>query len=220
MDKSWESFFKSIEEKDYYHSLLSFLDDEYSHKTIYPKKELLFNAFQLTNVNNIKVVILGQDPYHNPNQAMGLSFSVPKGEVLPPSLQNIFKEIENDLKIKMTKNGDLSYLAKQGVFLVNAYLTVEAHKPLSHKRSEYDLLMKDIFEYLNNLNQPIVFMLWGGFAKKYRKYLNNPNHLILESNHPSPLSANRGGWFNLHQFSKCNAYLIKHNVSPIDWKNS
>ncbi len=220
MDKSWESFFKNIEKKDYYRLLMSFLDDEYSKKTIYPKRELLFNAFELTSVNNIKVVILGQDPYHNPNQAMGLSFSVSKGEVLPPSLQNIFKEIENDLKIKMTKNGDLSYLAKQGVFLLNAYLTVEAHKPLSHKRSEYDLLMKDIFEYLNSLNQPIVFMLWGGFAKKYRKYLNNPNHLILESNHPSPLSANRGGWFNLHQFSSCNAYLIKHNVSPIDWKNS
>ncbi len=220
MDKSWESFFKNIEKKDYYRLLMSFLDDEYSKKTIYPKRELLFNAFELTSVNNIKVVILGQDPYHNPNQAMGLSFSVSKGEVLPPSLQNIFKEIENDLKIKMTKNGDLSYLAKQGVFLLNAYLTVEAHKPLSHKRSEYDLLMKDIFEYLNSLNQPIVFMLWGGFAKKYRKYLNNPNHLILESNHPSPLSANRGGWFNLHQFSTCNAYLIKHNVSPIDWKNS
>ena len=220
MDKSWEPFFKSIEEKDYYRSLMTFLDDEYSHKTIYPKRELLFNAFELTDVKNIKVVILGQDPYHNPNQAMGLSFSVPNGEALPPSLQNIFKEIENDLKIKMTKNGDLSYLAKRGVFLVNAYLTVEAHKPLSHKRSEYDLLMKDIFEYLNNLNQPIVFMLWGGFAKKYRRYLNNPNHLILESNHPSPLSANRGGWFNLHQFSTCNAYLIKRNLSPIDWKNS
>lgn len=220
MDKSWEPFFKSIEEKDYYRSLMTFLDDEYSHKTIYPPRELLFNAFELTSVKNIKVVILGQDPYHNPNQAMGLSFSVPNGEALPPSLQNIFKEIENDLKIKMTKNGDLSYLAKQGVFLVNAYLTVEAHKPLSHKRNEYDLLMKDLFEYLNNLNQPIVFMLWGGFAKKYRRYLNNPNHLILESNHPSPLSANRGGWFNLHQFSTCNAYLIKHNVSPIDWRNS
>ena len=220
MDKSWEPFFKSIEEKDYYRSLMTFIDDEYSHKTIYPPRELLFNAFELTSVKNIKVVILGQDPYHNPNQAMGLSFSVPNGEALPPSLQNIFKEIENDLKIKMTKNGDLSYLAKQGVFLVNAYLTVEAHKPLSHKRNEYDLLMKDLFEYLNNLNQPIVFMLWGGFAKKYRRYLNNPNHLILESNHPSPLSANRGGWFNLHQFSTCNAYLIKHNVSPIDWKNS
>ncbi len=220
MDKSWEPFFKSIEEKDYYRSLMTFLDDEYSHKTIYPPRELLFNAFELTSVKNIKVVILGQDPYHNPNQAMGLSFSVPNGEALPPSLQNIFKEIENDLKIKMTKNGDLSYLAKQGVFLVNAYLTVEAHKPLSHKRNEYDLLMKDLFEYLNNLNQPIVFMLWGGFAKKYRRYLNNPNHLILESNHPSPLSANRGGWFNLHQFSTCNAYLDKHNVSPIDWRNS
>lgn len=220
MDKSWEPFFKSIEEKGYYRSLMTFLEDEYSHKTIYPPRELLFNAFKLTGVKNIKVVILGQDPYHNPNQAMGLSFSVSKGEVLPPSLQNIFKEIENDLKIKMTKNGDLSYLAKQGVFLVNAYLTVEAHKPLSHKRNEYDLLLKDLFEYLNNLNQPIVFMLWGGFAKKYRRYLNNPNHLILESNHPSPLSANRGGWFNLHQFSTCNAYLVKHNVSPIDWKNS
>ncbi len=220
MDESWNSFFDKIKEKEYFASLMKFLGEEYSTKTIYPKKELLFNAFDLTPVKDIKVVILGQDPYHNPNQAMGLSFSVPKNEPLPPSLRNIYKEIENDLNVQMAKNGDLTYLAKQGVFLINAYLTVIAHKPLSHKRKEYDLLMKDLFLFLNDLNQPIVFMLWGNFAKKYRKYLTNLNHLVLESNHPSPLSANQGGWFNSHQFSTCNAYLSSHKVSPIDWKNS
>ncbi len=220
MDKSWLAFFESIKNKTYYQTLISFLNDEYSTKIIYPPKELLFNAFELTPVNEIKVVILGQDPYHNENQAMGLSFSVPKGEPLPPSLRNIFKELENDLSITMSNNGDLTYLAKQGVFLINAYLTVEEHKPLSHKREEYDLLMADLFKYLNDLKQPIVFMLWGGFAKKYRKYLNNPNHLILMSNHPSPLSANRGGWFDMHQFSTCNAFLVSHHLSSIDWKNN
>ena len=220
MDKSWLQFFESVKNKTYIRSLISFLDEEYSNKKIYPPRNLLFNAFELTPLCKIKVVILGQDPYHNENQAMGLSFSVPKGERLPPSLRNIYKEIENDLSIVMSNNGDLTYLAKQGVFLINAYLTVEEHKPLSHKREEYDLLMADLFKYLNSLEQPIVFMLWGGFAKKYRKYLNNPNHLLLISNHPSPLSANRGGWFNMHQFSACNAFLVSNNLSSIDWKNN
>lgn len=185
MDKSWLQFFESVKNKTYFRSLISFLDEEYSNKKIYPPRNLLFNAFELTPLCKIKVVILGQDPYHNENQAMGLSFSVPKGERLPPSLRNIYKEIENDLSIVMSNNGDLTYLAKQGVFLINAYLTVEEHKPLSHKREEYDLLLADLFKYLNSLEQPIVFMLWGGFAKKYRKYLSNPNHLLLVSNHPS-----------------------------------
>ena len=219
INNSWDTFFESIKNKDYFKSLMSFLDEEYKTKTIYPKRELLFNAFKLTPVENIKVVILGQDPYHNENQAMGLSFSVPSSEELPPSLRNIYRELENDLSISMNSDGDLTYLAKQGVFLINAYLTVIAHQPLSHKRKEYELLMRDLFDYLNSLNQPIVFMLWGNFAKKYKRYLNNSKHLVLESSHPSPLSANQGGWFNKHQFSKCNEYLKVNNIKTIEWCN-
>ncbi len=219
INNSWDDFFESIKDKDYFKSLMSFLDEEYKTKTIYPKKELIFNAFKLTPVEKIKVVIIGQDPYINENQAMGLSFSVPSGEALPPSLKNIYCEIENDLSLSMKENGDLTYLAKQGVFLINAYLTVVAHSSLSHKRKEYELLMKDLFSYLNSLNQPIVFMLWGNFAKKYKRYLSNPHHLILESAHPSPLSANQGGWFNRHLFSKCNDFLLTNHLEPIDWQN-
>lgn len=219
MLKDWNSFFEIVKVKEYFKSLNNFLDDEYSHEVIYPKRELIYNAFELTSPSSLKVVIVGQDPYHEPNQAMGLSFSVPNGVSLPPSLRNIYKELKNDLGLNMKNNGDLTYLAKQGVLLINAYLTVRESSPLSHHKKEYDLFMKDLFHYLNDLNEPIVFMLWGGFAKKFKKYLNNPNHLILESNHPSPLSANRGGWFNEHQFSRCNEFLKSRNISPIDWQN-
>ena len=150
---------------------------------------------------------------------MGLSFSVPSGVKLPPSLVNIYKEIESDLRIKMRDDGDLTYLAKQGVLLINAYLSVRQGQPLSHHREEYDLFMLDLIHYLDKLEQPIVFMLWGNFAQKYEKFLVNPGHLILKSVHPSPLGANHGGWFGLHQFSRCNAYLKSRGVKPIDWQN-
>lgn len=216
----WNDFFNSIKRKDYYLRLKDFLDKEYSTKNIYPPRELLFNAFNLVSPRDIKVVILGQDPYHNKGEAMGLSFSVPSNVKLPPSLRNIFKEIDNDLNIKMKSNGDLTYLTKQGVFLINAYLSVEENKPLSHKIKEYDLLMKDLFYYIDSLKQPMVFMLWGGFAKKYKKYIKNENHFVIETNHPSPLSANRGGWFNQHAFSRCNTFLNANNISPIHWDNN
>lgn len=216
---TWEDFIKQIENKEYYKTLNSFLDYEYSHFEVYPERNKLFNAFHLTPLENTKVVIIGQDPYHEPNQAMGLAFSVPSDEKVPPSLVNIFKEIENDLGYKMKMNGDLTYLAKQGVLLINAYLSVRKGMPLSHHCAEYEKLMLDIISLLNNLNQPIVFMLWGNFARKYKKYLQNPNHLVLESVHPSPLGANHGGWFNQHQFSKCNDFLKKHDVIAIDWRN-
>ena len=219
MLNGWKDFFEKIENKEYFASLNNFLNEEYSTKTIYPKRELIYNAFNLTNPEDIKVVILGQDPYHNPGQAMGLSFSVPEGVKLPPSLVNIYKEIEADFGYKMKNSGDLTYLAKQGALLINAYLTVIENKPLSHHKKEYELLMKDLFEYLDTLNQPIVFMLWGNFARSYKKFINNKNRLILESVHPSPLGANHGGWFGLHQFKRCNEYLKENNVNPIDWKN-
>ena len=218
--KTWSEFFKEVETKDYFRSLMSFLDNEYSTKTIFPKRENLFKAFELTPVNEIKVVIIGQDPYHEPGQAQGLSFSVPKGTKVPPSLVNIFKEIHNDIGCDVDfKNGDLTYLAKQGVLLINAYLTVIAGQALSHHRKEYDALMFDVIKFLNELDQPIVFMLWGNFAKKYEKHLSNPHHLVLKSSHPSPLGANHGGWFNEHQFSKANDFLEKNNSKKIEWSN-
>ena len=216
---SWKTFFNEVGNKDYSKSLHQFLDKEYATQVIYPPRRLMFNAFELTEVENVKVVIIGQDPYHQPHQAMGLSFSVPSGVKLPPSLVNIYKEIESDLRIKMRDDGDLTYLAKQGVLLINAYLSVRQGQPLSHHREEYDLFMLDLIHYLDKLEQPIVFMLWGNFAQKYEKFLVNPGHLILKSVHPSPLGANHGGWFGLHQFSRCNAYLKSRGVKPIDWQN-
>lgn len=216
---AWAKFFNVVEQKDYFKSLMNFLDYEYSHEIIYPKRENLFMAFELTDSSSVKVVIVGQDPYHEPDQAMGLSFSVPSNIKMPPSLVNIYKEINNDLGINMKKDGDLTYLAKQGVLLINAYLTVRKGQPLSHHKKEYELLMVDLMKYLNSLDQPIVFMLWGNFAQKYEKYLQNPNHLILKSTHPSPLGANHGGWFNMHQFSKTNSFLKEHGLREIDWQN-
>ena len=218
--ENWIEFFEEISRKDYYKSLMSFLDEEYSTKTIFPERKNLFKAFELTPVEKLKVVIIGQDPYHEPGQAQGLSFSVPSNIKVPPSLINIFKEIKNDIGCDMDfKNGDLTYLAKQGVLLINAYLTVVVGQPLSHHRKEYDLLMNDVIEFLNKLEQPIVFMLWGNFAKKYAKFLSNPKHLVLKSSHPSPLGANQGGWFNQHQFSETNNFLVANNSKKIEWSN-
>ena len=216
---NWNLFFEIENTKEYMKKLNSFLDEEYSSQIIYPPRELMYNAYNLTPFDQVKVVIIGQDPYHEPSQAMGLSFSVPKGIPLPPSLQNIYKEIENDLGIKMNRNGDLTYLARQGVLLLNAILTVRKGEALSHDKKGYNILLKNTLEYLDKSNQPIVFILWGKFARSLKKYITNPNRLILESNHPSPLSANRGGFFGEHHFSKTNKYLIEHNLTPIDFQN-
>ncbi len=216
---NWDSFFNEVKQKDYYQSLMSFLDEEYKTKTIFPPRENMFKAFELCELDNLKVVIIGQDPYHEVNQAMGLSFSVPSTTEIPPSLINIYKEIYLEFSYKMKRNGDLTYLAKQGVLLYNVYLSVVASHALSHKRVEYEKLAVDLMKFLNNLDQPIVFMLWGNFAKQFAKYITNPNKLVLQSSHPSPLSANRGGWFYTNQFKRCNEYLLEHGVKPIDWKN-
>ena len=218
--KTWNEFFKTIQEKDYSISLHEFLDKQYRDFTCYPPRELLFNAFRLTPLANVKVVIIGQDPYHEPGQAMGLSFSVPKGIQVPPSLVNIYKEIYNEYKTPIDmKNGDLTYLAKQGVLLLNSLLSVRAHEPMSHNIPEYEQFFSDVLEVLDHQTTPIVFMLWGGPAKKYKKYLHNPSHLILESVHPSPLAANRGGWFGNGHFLKANEYLRKNGVKEIKWTN-
>ncbi len=215
---NWNELFEKIKLQEYAKTLKVFLDEEYKNKIIYPPRNEMFNAFKYCTVNDLKVVIIGQDPYHEPHQAMGLCFAVNHGVALPPSLKNIYKEIENEYHVDMSKqDGDLTYLAKQGVLLLNSILSVEKGKPLSHNIKEYELFFKDVLSFINNLNRPIVFLLWGGYAKSLSKYLTNPNFLILKANHPSPLSANRGGWFNNNHFLLCNEYLVKHNISPIIW---
>lgn len=223
MDKnivSWNDFFKKIENKEYCINLHKFLDNEYSKGVCYPPRELLFNAFRLTNLNDVRVVIFGQDPYHEPFQAMGLSFSVPQGVRVPPSLINIYKEISQEFNCDMDySDGDLTYLAKQGVLLLNSILSVRQSEPLSHDIPEYTMFFKDVLSLLDQQQHPIVFLLWGSPARKLKKFLNNPNHLILECVHPSPLSANRGGWFGNNHFKKVNEFLKKNNYSEIIWSN-
>ena len=221
MDKipsTWSAFFKSIQDKEYSINLHKFLDSEYEKHICYPPRQLLFNAFQLTPLNKVKVVIIGQDPYHEPGQAMGLSFSVPSTVKVPPSLINIYKEIadEYDTTVDMS-SGDLTYLAKQGVLLLNCILRVRAHEPMSHNIKEYELFFQDVLNVLDKQYRPIVFLLWGNSARKYKKYLHNPSHLILESAHPSPLAANHGGWFKNNHFRLTNEFLKKNNAKPIDW---
>lgn len=163
-------------------------------------------------------MIIGQDPYHNPGQAMGLSFSVPQGIAPPPSLINIYKEIESDVGDRMNHaNGDLTPWAEQGVLLLNAYLTVREGEPLTHRRPEYESFMAETMRFLDCIDRPIVFMLWGNFAKKYAKDIHSPEHLVLSASHPSPLALSHGGWFGMHLFSQCNDFLAKNGVSPIDW---
>ena len=219
MDKSWNTFFEREKEQEYFKNLLSRLDEEYRNKIIYPEKENLFRAFKETKLDDVKVVILGQDPYHEEQQATGLAFSVPGGLKLPPSLKNIYQEIENEYNYLMLNNGDLTYLARQGVLLINAFLSVEAHKPLSHHFKEYEIFIAHLFSYLNSVDRPIVYMLWGNFAKKFAKLISNPNHLVIERNHPSPLSANKGGSFNQNTFIECDNFLLSKGFKPIDWKN-
>ena len=215
--KTWDDFFEIVKKKDYWHSLESFWDKEYATKTIYPPRELIFNAFKLTPLDRVKVVVIGQDPYHEKGQAMGLAFSVPNSCQIPPSLINIFKEIELEFDKPVMKLGDLTYLTKQGVFLINTILTVEEGKPMSHKIKDYSYFIKDLLGFLENLDQPIVFMLWGGNAQKYEQYITNPNHLVIKRTHPSPLGANQGGWFNMNTFKSCNDFLLSKNVETIEW---
>ena len=218
MSSSWKDFFEKEKEKAYFRKLEEFLDNEYKNKVIYPPRDLVFNAFSLCPLDKIKVVIIGQDPYHEPEQAMGLSFSVPSTCKVPPSLKNIYKEIEDDCnEIFFNKDGDLTYLANQGVLLLNSILTVEQGKPLSHNIKEYDELYHNILKELDELDYPFVFMLWGGNAKKQSVYLKNPKHLVLCANHPSPLSANRGGFFGCKHFSKANQFLTENGIEPIIW---
>ena len=217
IEESWKKRLGGEFDQQYFVNLTNYVRQEYMHHTCYPPGKLIFNAFNLCPFDEVKVVIIGQDPYHEPGQAMGLSFSVPEGIMMPPSLVNIFKEIQMDLGTPMPQNGDLTRWAKQGVLLLNATLTVHAHLANSHQKLGWDRFTDAAIKALNAEREHLVFMLWGGYARSKAAYIDRNKHLILESVHPSPLSANRGGWFGNHQFSRCNAYLEQNGIPPVQW---
>ena len=216
--ESWLKFIKSEFDKEYMNSIKkSILNYKKSGKIIYPKNNEIFNALNLTDFEKTKVIILGQDPYHGPGQAHGLSFSVKDGIKPPPSLMNIFKEIESDLSIKVEKeNGNLTRWAKQEVLLLNSLLTVEKGKPLSHKEIGWETLTDKIIEVLNQNKRGLVFILWGSHARSKKNLISQNENLIIESSHPSPLSAHRG-FIGSKPFSRTNKYLVKNNMNPINW---
>lgn len=217
IDNSWREHIGAEFEKPYFSALTDFVRHEYTTTTCYPPGSLIFNAFNLCPFDRVKVVIIGQDPYHEPGQAQGLSFSVPEGVPFPPSLQNIFKEIQFDLGKPMPPTGDLTRWTEQGVLLLNATLTVRAHQAASHQRHGWEQFTDAAIRALNAERESLVFILWGGYARSKAQLIDRSRHLVLESVHPSPLSANRGGWFGNHHFSQCNAYLREHGEQEIDW---
>ena len=216
LEQSWEQVMKDELEKDYFKNLLDFVQQEYKEKTIYPKMNEIFRAFLFTPYDKVKVVILGQDPYHGENQAEGLSFSVPEGVKQPPSLKNIFKELHDDLGYSIPKSGSLIPWAEQGVLLLNAVLTVIKDQAASHKDKGWETFTDAVIKKINEKNEPVVFILWGGYARSKKKYITNPKHLVIESAHPSPLSA-YNGFFGSKPFSKANEFLKANNKSPINW---
>lgn len=216
IEPSWAVRLQNEFEKPYFNSLVDFVRTEYSNNTIYPPPQLIFNAFNFCPFNSTKVVIVGQDPYHEPHQAHGLCFSVDDNISIPPSLVNIYKEIRNDLGIEIPTSGNLERWAKQGVLLLNATLTVQAHRAGSHQRKGWEIFTDTIIELLAKERENIVFLLWGAYAQKKGENIDANRHLVLKSPHPSPLSAHRGFFGNQH-FSRTNEYLIKHGKTPINW---
>ena len=217
IEATWKEHLNEEFDKPYFANLTDKVRSEYLHGPCYPPGKLIFNAFNLCPFDKVKVVIIGQDPYHEPGQAMGLSFSVPEGTIMPPSLRNIFKEIEDDLGKPRPTSGDLTRWAEQGVLLLNATLTVRAHEANGHQKLGWDFFTDAAIKALSRHRQGLVYMLWGGYARSKRYLVDQQHNLVLESVHPSPLSANRGGWFGQHQFSRCNEYLISKGQKPIDW---
>ncbi|MDO5480089.1 MAG: uracil-DNA glycosylase [Candidatus Saccharibacteria bacterium] len=215
MHESWQEFLKAEFNKPYFKELASFLHSEYENKVIFPPKKLVFSAFT-TNLAEVKVVILGQDPYHTPGAAEGLAFSVPPSQPIPPSLINIYKEIDNDIGKHVNPSGSLRNWQKQGVLLLNTVLTVEAHRPKSHSGKGWETFTTAVISYLNNNCDRLVFMLWGRDARNKKSLIDSSRHLILEAAHPSPLSA-YNGFFGCKHFSKCNEYLTRHDKTPIEW---
>ena len=214
---TWDNLLTEEVNKEYFKELINYVNNEYKQKTIYPKKTEVFNAFKYTDYNNVKVVILGQDPYHGPNQAEGLSFSVSNEVIKPPSLKNIFKELESDLGIQFPELNSLKPWTKQGVLLLNSVLTVEEHKPASHKNRGWETFTDEVIKMLNKREEPIVFILWGNYSKEKSVYITNPKHYVIESVHPSPFSA-RNGFFGSKPFSKTNEFLKSNNLKEIDWR--
>ena len=218
MTNDWSDKLDFVFKQDYYQQLLDFLDYESrQNKIIFPPKSLIFNAFDLSSFEATKVVILGQDPYHNEHQAHGLSFSVPEGIKIPPSLKNIMAEIESDLGIKTLPNGDLSRWAKQGVLLLNSVLTVEKNKPGSHANTTWVDFTDTVIDILNEQKQNLVFLLWGNYAQQKSELIDADKHLVLTAAHPSPFSAHKG-FFHCKHFSQTNDYLKIHQQKPIDWR--
>jgi uracil-DNA glycosylase len=216
LEESWKKALGDEFEKAYWNTLSSFVKGEYFSKKVYPLPQNLFRAFELCPFDKVKVVIIGQDPYHGPGQANGLSFAVNDGVMLPPSLKNIFKEIESDLRVTPHQNGDLSRWAKQGVLLLNSVLTVEAGSPASHKGRGWELFTDAVVHALNTQKQTVVYMLWGKYAQEKGSVIDSSKNLVLLSGHPSPFSAHL--FFGNHHFSLCNEYLEKHGKEAIDWR--
>ncbi|PWG04466.1 uracil-DNA glycosylase [Polaribacter aquimarinus] len=214
---SWKNILQPEFEKAYFRELTSFVKSEYENHTCYPEGSTIFAAFDYCKLNDLKVVIIGQDPYHGPNQANGLCFSVQDGIPHPPSLINIFKEISSDLNVAYPQSGNLEKWAKQGVLLLNATLTVKAHEAGSHQKKGWETFTDEVIKQISKEKKDVVFLLWGGFAKKKSKLIDKKKHHILESGHPSPLSANRGYWFGNQHFSKTNAFLKSINKKEIIW---
>ena len=217
IEESWRQHIGNEFEKQYFINLTNFVRQEYATTTCYPPGKLIFNAFNLCPFDKVKVVIIGQDPYHEPGQAHGLSFSVCDGVPFPPSLQNIFKEIVQVLGTPIPMTGNLTRWAEQGVLLLNATLTVRAHQAASHQHRGWEEFTDAAIKALNADRNNLVFILWGGYARSKAPLIDSSRHLILQSVHPSPLSANRGGWFGNHHFSRANAYLVEHGQEPINW---
>ncbi len=217
IDNDWLEPLSGEFQKPYYRELYTFVRQEYREHVIYPPAEDLFQAFHLTPLSNAKVVILGQDPYHEPGQAHGLCFSVKPGVGTPPSLANIYKELADDLGCRIPNNGYLVKWAEQGVLLLNTILTVRAHAAFSHRGRGWETFTDAAIRVLNEVDRPLVFLLWGKPAQEKKVLLNNPKHLILTAPHPSPLSAYRG-FFGCRHFSRANAFLKEHGIEPIDWQ--
>ena len=213
----WDNLLKSEYTKEYFLNLEKFVSNEYKTKTIYPKMSEIFKAFQETPYDKVKVVIIGQDPYHDENEAEGLSFSVKKGIAKPPSLINIFTELRDDLGYKIPNNGSLEPWAKEGVLLLNSTLTVVKDTPKSHSNKGWEIFTDEVIKIINKKTTPVVFILWGSDARSKKSLITNKIHYIIESPHPSPLSAYRG-FFGSKPFSKANNFLIKNNIQPVNWE--
>lgn len=216
-NNNWDIVLSDEYNKEYFKKIVEFVNNSYKEKTIFPPKSRILSALEMTDYDQVKVVILGQDPYHGIGEANGLSFSVNTGVKLPPSLRNIYKELYDDLGIIPSNNGNLECWAKEGVLLLNAVLTVEKDKPASHKNMGWEIFTDSIIKKLNDRKDPLVFILWGAFARSKKSFITNPNHLIIESSHPSPFSANYG-FFGSKPFSRTNDFLRKNNIKEIDWQ--